>query len=268
MEALIYDNVIITEHKLYPVCGKKLQDVSEKDYHGKKYFDEHIECLDMDKYEDIECAGDKRNKKETVDAVIGIKKHLDKNRFSSPYLMLLELRMGYENVKNLSGTKLAEKVSHTKELLGRGTPLYDTIYFVFKNNVAQRVISMFHNMKLENRNLKNCEPISTDDFNKYIKSENDYPYEPENDVKEIRRQLDINNYRNDINKFLGIMAYWCEKARQYRYGYNINEYNSILGELKTIWHEFRSNNNIRLSDDDKLDAEIIEENYPELRILQ
>lgn len=75
MEALVYDNRIITGHKLYPVCGKKLQDVSEKDYHGKKYFDDSIECLDMDKYEETECAGDK---KETVDAVIGIKKYLDK----------------------------------------------------------------------------------------------------------------------------------------------------------------------------------------------
>ena len=27
MEALVYDNRIITGHKLYPVCGKKLQDV-------------------------------------------------------------------------------------------------------------------------------------------------------------------------------------------------------------------------------------------------
>lgn len=60
MEALVYDNRIITGHKLYPVCGMKLQDVSEKDYHGKKYFDEPIECLDMDKYEDTECAGDKK----------------------------------------------------------------------------------------------------------------------------------------------------------------------------------------------------------------
>lgn len=42
MEALVYDNRIITGHKLYPVCGMKLQDVSEKDYHGKKYFDEPI----------------------------------------------------------------------------------------------------------------------------------------------------------------------------------------------------------------------------------
>ena len=262
MEALIYDNGIITEHKLYPVCGKKLQDVSEKDYHGKKYFDGRIECLDMDFYEKAVCNGDRN---ETVDAVIGVKKHLDKNRFSNPYLMLLELRMGYENVGNLSGTKLADKVSHTKELLGRDVDLYDMVYFIFKNNVVQRAISMFRNLKLGNKNLKNCEPISTDDFNKYIKSENDYPYVPENDVKEIRRQLDINNYLSDINKFLDRITYWCEKARQYRYKYNINEYNSILGELKCIWHEFRSNNIIGLSDDEEIVAEILEGDYPELR---
>lgn len=265
MEALVYDNRIITGHKLYPVCGKKLQDVSEKDYHGKKYFDESIECLDMDKYEDTECAGDK---KETVDAVIGIKKHLDRNRFSSPYLMLLELRMGYENVMNLSGTKLADKVSHTNEILGRDIPLYDTIYFVFKNNVAQRTISMFHNMKNGNKNLKKCEPISTDDFNTYIKPIKKYQDKPENDVVEIRRQLDINNYLEDINKFLGIMTYWCQRANHYKYKYNINEYNSIIGELKIIWHEFRANKKIRLTDDNELDSEIIEEDYPELKNLQ
>lgn len=63
MEALIYDNGIITEHKLYPVCGKKLQDVSEKDYHGKKYFDEHIECLDMDEYEKKACRAEIEKKR-------------------------------------------------------------------------------------------------------------------------------------------------------------------------------------------------------------
>ena len=68
MEALIYDNGIIKEHNLYTICGKKLQDVSEKDYHGKNYFDEHIECLDMDTYEKVVSKGDR---KETVDAVIG-----------------------------------------------------------------------------------------------------------------------------------------------------------------------------------------------------
>lgn len=263
MEALIYDNGIITEHELYPVCGKKLQDVSEKDYHGKKYFDEHIECLDMDEYEKKACrAGDR---KETVDAVIGIKKHLGKNNFSDSYLMLLELRMGYENVKNLSGTKLTDKVSHTQEILGRDKPLYGTIYFVFENRVAQRALSMFHSIKRANRNLKNCEPMSTDDFNRYIKPRSSYPYEPENDVAEIRKQLDINSYPGDINKFLGIMRYWCDKALQYKREYNIDEYNIISPELKAIWHEFRSNKDIELTDDNKLDIEIMEEDYTELR---
>lgn len=84
---------------------------------------------------------------------------------------------------------------------------------------------------------------------------------------EIRRQLDINNYLEDINKFLGIMKYWCQMANSYKYKYNINEYNSIIGELKTIWHEFRANKNIRLTDDNELDSEIIEEDFPELKNL-
>lgn len=261
MEALIYDNEIILGHNLYPICGKKLQAISEKDYPGKKYFDEHIESLDMDYYEKNL---NKNDNKKTLDAVIGIKKHLGRNRFSVSYLMLLEFRMGYKNVNNLSAKELIEKTSHTKDLLGTDKPLYDTIFFVFNNEVIYRCISVFHNMKRANRNLKNFEPISTDDFNKYINSVSRYPYEPENNVLDIRRQLNFNNCQDDINGFLNRISYWCRNAYYYKNNkYNINEYNIIINEVKDIWHEFRSKNS-RLSDEDKLDAEIIEEDYPEL----
>lgn len=102
-------------------------------------------------------------------------------------------------------------------------------------------------------------------FNKYIKPRSSYPYEPENNVAEIRKQLDIKSYPDDINKFLGIMQHWCKKALQYKREYNIDEYNIIIPELKAIWHEFRSNNDIELTDDNKLDIEIMEEDYTELR---
>ncbi len=76
--------------------------------------------------------------------------------------------------------------------------------------------------------------MSTDDFNRYIKPRSSCSYEAENDVAEIRKQLDINRYPGDINKFLGIMRYWCDKALQYKQKYNIDEYNIISPELKAI----------------------------------
>ena len=48
---LVYDNEIVGKHDLYSCCKSTLNDVSQKDYPNKNYFDSRIECLDMDYYE-------------------------------------------------------------------------------------------------------------------------------------------------------------------------------------------------------------------------
>lgn len=51
MELLVYNNDTVAAHSLYKKCGSTLNEVSNRDYPGKDYFNKEILCLDMDTYE-------------------------------------------------------------------------------------------------------------------------------------------------------------------------------------------------------------------------
>lgn len=93
---------------------KTLAEISKKDYEHQNYFaKENIPALDIDAYE---ISLRKGNMECTADAVIGIcSKSGDKIHF--PRLMMLELRLDYDNVRNLSTTELVQKKSHTSDIL-------------------------------------------------------------------------------------------------------------------------------------------------------
>ena len=93
---MIYDNHVVREHSLYARCPSTLNEISNRDYPGTDYFNPDIIGLDMDDYERRTCYGHANN---TVDAVIGICTCQNKKK-SSPRLLLVELRMGYEKANN------------------------------------------------------------------------------------------------------------------------------------------------------------------------
>lgn len=258
MESLVYENTVITGHAIYPVCGTTLHEVSRKDYPKDSFFDPRIACLDMDLYETGTCRG---NRRATVDAVIGVKKHLRGNRYSIPYLMMVELRMDYRNPKNLSATSLLAKVEHTKDLLGADQPLYDSIFFVFRNDVIESARYWFRNTCRENSALRHFEALSTGEFDKYVKDR--YPYIYETDLEALGIQLAGLIRNNDVNGFLQAVEDHAKKACDYRQiKYNLDEYRGIAAILKKQWMAFRSASCITLTDNEELAAEILEEDYP------
>lgn len=76
METLIFDNATVKAHPIYPDCGASLHDVSKRDYPSDDFFDERIECLDVDGYETLVCKKHRKTKQPTADAVIGVRSHL------------------------------------------------------------------------------------------------------------------------------------------------------------------------------------------------
>ena len=92
----IYNNEVVRGHSIYPVCHSTLNAVSRRDYGNTYSFRPDIECLDMDTYEKNVLR--KGQPDCTVDAVIGISTY-ENNRVSSPRLLLVELRMDYDNIK-------------------------------------------------------------------------------------------------------------------------------------------------------------------------
>lgn len=256
MAELAFDNDIITNHEIYHVCGKTLDAVSKKDYPGEDFFDRRISCLDMDDYETNVCKGAKDS---TMDAVIGVKDFTN-NRFHNSRLLLVELRMDYKSDNNLSKTALERKNEHTRNLLGSGNRINDVSYFIFRPNVIQRIRRWFKERSQESGTLRFCEPLSTEEFCDFVRSEDSFPYTPLTDIvsmkKELTNLLDTCNY----SCFLSQVEFWLKLARKYHQQYNNNEYKCIMNVLTCIWNKFRKSSPC-MSDDERIDAEILEEDY-------
>lgn len=128
MAIQIFDNGV-ESHPIYEKAGALLSDVCKRDYKDN-FFDERIECLDMDTYETMICGGQKQA---TMDAVIGIADY-ENNRKTTGKLLMVELRLGYKSTDGLETASLNRKVSHTLELLNPAVCLVsDKAIFVLMN---------------------------------------------------------------------------------------------------------------------------------------
>ncbi len=252
---LAYDNELIKDNLLYPICGSYLHSVSQKDY-KEVFFHPEIMCLDMDDLELILATNDKRDRQPTVDAVIGVKK-FHKNKFSSHSLLLIELRLDYKSADNLSKRKLEEKVRHTVDILSTDAAIYKEKFFIFRDNVIQQMINWFNNHSHEGGIFSFCRPLSVTQFNKTIISPAEFPYEPVNNAYEIRKSLKC----TEIEDFFNKIEYWLSIGRQYQY--NKEEFNLIISILKEQWQQFRASNKL-LTELQEIQAQIIEEDNTEL----
>ena len=253
---LAYDNDIISSCELYRTCGNFLCEIARKDY-KHSLFRREIKCLDMDQCETLNAINDSRQKKHTVDAVIGVKK-FNRNRFTHPQFLLVELRIAYQSPNNLSKHELENKIRHTLYLLSTDEHIYKQKFFIFNDNVIQQMINWFNNKSQEGGIISSCLPLSVTDFNNMVKSEKEFPYEPFTDLKELRKAL--TNCLNpwDADNFFKGIEYWGKKAQSLRY--NHNEFVCIMTELQKIWYTFKSME-LKLSEEDELNIEILEEDY-------
>ncbi|MBD5387480.1 hypothetical protein HDR70_06310 [bacterium] len=253
---LAYDNSIVTSNPLYQTCGSFLCEVAQKDY-GAKYFRPEIVCLDMDYCESLAAVNEKRRKEATVDAVIGVKPY-NKNRFSHARLLLVELRMKYLSPKNLSKNRLESKVRHTLALLSTDESVCQTKLFIFRDDVIQQMEGWFKEHAREGGIIRNCEAWSVSKFNELIKSEREFPYKPITDIKEMKESIGRYLRSWDSLNFFKSIEYWLNIANSFRY--NPDEFYVIMKGLKDVWDDFRTSGVI-LSEDEELNAEIIEEDY-------
>ena len=256
MEELIYSNEIVRTHPFYRFCNSTLNSVSNRDYPGTDYFRSDIECLDMDTYE--KNVSQSSNPECTVDAVIGVSNYVS-NKPSNTRLMLIELRMGYENVGNLSKSVLENKISHTRSLLGAEIPIDKKSYFIFSEKAAPQANSVFHRFRKEGGKLACAQSCSVSDFSQIFKSISEFPYKPIYEQSIIETDLLAHEQSQDWEKFFTQIKYWCNKAYSYKYK-NIAEYKSLSQIVKTYWRKFKSQR-YDFDDEDLLKIEIIEEDY-------
>lgn len=253
MAAVVFDNTIIFKHPFYPKCKATLQDISDRDYSSGSYqFDPRIECLDMDVYERVICQGDPDK---TVDAVIGICTCGSDKRKSNPRLMLVELRMDYESVKNLSVTSLLGKVRHTKNLLGSGILIDNKSYFIFDKKIFNQARRWFSDKGNERGEMKNFVVYSVEDFNCNVLSYDDLPYIPINSPEQIKKDIHKHIKDKDIKALLKSLTYWLEVVKIYKYS-NSFEFESLKDVFSNLLSE-KNSLGLELNEDEEIDLEIV-----------
>ena len=255
METCVINNELISEHELYAKCPSTLREVSERDYPRKNYFSKNdILCLDMDTYEKnvLKTA----SPEETVDAVIGISSYRH-NETKNSRLLLIELRMGYDNADNLDRQQHIDKVAHTRTLLGYETPIDNTSLFIFKDDVYPEAEYQFERWRNQYAVYKNFETCSVSSFQDVIKSAEDMPYEPIHNETQIRSELSQFRQKDDKKSFINKIKTLLQEALIYqKHPY---EFNFLKELIQEEWKPFREANPVIQDEDIEIDALIVEE---------
>lgn len=261
-DQLAYDNEAIRNIPAFVPFVKKLQEVSDQDYHGKYHFNEDIECLSLDTYERQFC---KAPFQKTSDAAIGIRKY-NGNQLSKPFILLVELRMGYKSANNLDQNALCGKVSHSKCLVRSETqiPVDSNYLFIFDEHVIGRVRRWFRDVSIGSKGSHYI-PVTVEWFNDRILSPADYPYRPINDLAKLNTELQV-SMKGDIAEFLEYFKAKLRWVKEYQYR-NPNEYEALVPSFAAVWQKFRNQYPSLELEDQELSAEILEEDYHDILLL-
>lgn len=250
-EQWVYNNGVLRGHSLYNSCPSTLNEVSNRDYPNTNYFNPDIECLNMDFYEQKVLRKGQANN--TVDAVIGISSY-EKNRAKNPRLLLVELRIDYDNVSNLSKTEMERKVCYTKSLLSGEKPINRESVFIFNEKLASRAVSWFSRESRTGGDLQNSLVYSVSGFAEKVKSLADFPYEPIHTKEEILQGFLLYKTQLDWMMFFKQIRYW----NSITYSCDPMECCHIQEVIKEIWKDFRQGQN-KLTEDEEYEAMVLEE---------
>lgn len=187
MATRIFDNEIVRAHPIYKDASSTLKEVSLRDY-ASNPFDDRIECLDMDFFESKFVKHGANDS--TMDVTIGIADY-DGCRKTNSALLMVELRLGYQSMRNLKAESLNKKVLHTLELLNPAEySVSKDAVFVFAENVFQRAKNWIFRYKNSNHSGRAWDVMSPEIFSKAYMCMEDVPYTPIYDYDDARKQFE------------------------------------------------------------------------------
>lgn len=229
MELVKIDNELIRQHPLWNNYGSNLNKISERDYGVNKFFKSScIDCIDVDFLEKH-----KSNQADkTVDAAIGISSVANQN--NTKCLMLVELRLDYQSINNVSFTEWKQKVKHSICLLTQTITIRPKYFFVFNREIIAQVVNKLENYKHSDSELKKYEAVSDDDFEKSCIMPDKWPVPLLFNAQELEEQLNDEISRRDIDSLVKFYDYWNDKAIKFNYKNRTDEVKEIKRIFKKV----------------------------------
>lgn len=190
---------IIVTHSLYSHFGCSLSEISDRDYPGKSYIKEDIKALDLDSYETSlpnsqnDC---------TVDGVVGICNERQGSPCNGRHL-LVELRMDYRNVENLSVSGIRQKDVHSRDLLiacPDHTPIDRSLCLVFDPSIIFQAERWVNRIKLQYTYAEYWIAFSPSTFCNHINAGKQIPYSPKHQTIQMGDRFDAIAATNSLDR--------------------------------------------------------------------
>lgn len=215
MEGLIINNGYLRLHPLWDSCSSTLFNIANRDYSNKSYFRKlAIDALDIDSYEKGLRKGRRGNLNCTGDAVIGVALEKSGETLTHPFVMIVELRMGYKNGDNISLSKLKRKITYTKTLLSTNLQIYHNYYFVFTDKEEPQARSVLNREAQELGRMQNYKITSVSEFTSNMidpsQVTDEFQYEENDILKSFNRcfsasACDVDCFSRQFYHWLGII---------------------------------------------------------------
>ena len=257
MNKVVVNNSLIEQHPFWSCCGSSLLAVAKKDSpHGRYFCNMDISVLDLDLYEEKKVTGI-TDKGSTVDGVVGVALDFQNNKFISPQLLLVELKLNNESTKAFSSDNIKKKISHSIDLLGADIPLYSNYLVVFEDNIAPKFVALFNRWIKANELSKNLEAISVNELQNCLVVPSDWPIKSRYNESDIKQDLFVHISNLDFDKFIQQFEFWLEKGKTAGYSSDYVTSSVIYQCLKEVIIEIKVLD--KLTEEDLLYLEILEE---------
>ena len=222
----VYNPDFTCQSKLATSCLAELNELCVRDY-GRPFFLVSIVCLDLDAYE-ASCTG---NNDATMDAATGMA-DWQKNHSSNNRHLLIELRFGYRSTSNFDLGNMKQKVSHSRDILNPER-INEQVVFIYEPNVAAQASNYFSRLSRQDSDVRTWKAMDMEGFGNYIVDSATLPYEAENDlvklVKELRQKFD----EGGLNALDSLLKYWIEQMEMYNLRYKHAESDAVARSMLT-----------------------------------
>lgn len=229
--ALVYDDSLIQNHPIAKKYKSDLDVLCLRDYH-KKFFHKPIICLDLDAYEkSISNQADA-----TMDASVGIADY-ESNCKTKSRLLLIELRFDYKSTSNFDIQNMLQKVSHSRDLL-KSNIVDKNSLFIYTPEVAQKAQHYFDRLSRQSnyRSICNWKAMNVNQFFDFIKNEGDFPYQPINDINQIKADLKNKYVSRGLDGLYDYTNFWLKRMQKYKVQNKSNECDAIAEVLFEFWN--------------------------------
>lgn len=249
MRMLVYCSDYTRQSRLAGCCLTDLNVLCQRDY-GRPFFCNSVLCLDLDTYEQS-IAG---NEDATMDAATGVADY-QQNHASLPRHLLIELRFGYKSLRNIDLGNMKRKVAHSLDIL-RPEQVNPRVAFLYDADVAPKAQSYFARLSKQDRELRLWDAMDVKGFNSYIVDGSTLPYQPENDLLTIEKNLKDKYESGGLDAMDVLVKYWIDQMVQYNLRYKYAESKAIaevvlkiLASIETEPHSFEGQFiNLRIED--------------------